>query len=78
MLNRVDHLVYAAPNLQEAIEKVEDLFKIKVSPGGKHPAYGTANVLLSLGPETYLEIVGPDPAVTHSELPLLFNINNLS
>lgn len=78
MLKKIDHLVYAATNLQEAIEKAEDLLKVKASPGGKHPAYGTANVLISLSPETYLEIIGPDPAVKASELPELFSINKLS
>ena len=78
MLKKIDHLVYAAPNLQEAIEKAEDLLKVKASPGGKHPLFGTANVLIALGSETYLEIIGPDSEVEASELPALFSIDKLS
>lgn len=78
MLQKIDHLVYAAPDLQQAIEKAEDLLKVKASAGGRHPAYGTANVLISLGAASYLEIVGPDPEATGADLPPLFNINNLT
>lgn len=78
MLKKIDHLIYAAPNLKEAIEKAEDLLKVKASPGGRHPVYGTANVLISLGSETYLEIIGPDPRIEFSELPPLFSIDKLT
>jgi hypothetical protein len=58
----IDHLVYGAPDVDAAIDKLEALLGVRATPGGKHPSAGTHNALLSLGDETYLEIIGPDPA----------------
>lgn len=57
----VDHLVYAGPNLEEGIARVEALLGVAPMAGGRHPSYGTHNALVSLGASTYLEILAPDP-----------------
>jgi glyoxalase-like protein len=57
----IDHLVYATPDLQAGVERVEKLLGVQASPGGQHLGRGTRNALLSLGPDAYLEIIGPDP-----------------
>jgi hypothetical protein len=56
----VDHLVYAAPDLGAAVAKLAGLLEVEAAPGGRHPDEGTHNALIGLGPDCYLEIVGPD------------------
>jgi hypothetical protein len=60
---RIDHLVWATPDLDEGIREIERLTGVRASPGGKHPSWATHNALLALGPGIYLEILAPDPTV---------------
>lgn len=58
---RIDHLVYATPDLDRGIAEIEKLLGVRATPGGKHPGRGTKNAFIALGPNSFLEIVAPDP-----------------
>jgi hypothetical protein len=77
LLAAVDHLVYATPDLQLGIDRIETLLGVRASPGGQHPGRGTRNALLSLGPGAYLEIIGPDLEQAAPSQPRPFGIDDL-
>jgi len=77
VLAKVDHLVYATPDLDLGVKTIESLLGVRATAGGQHPGLGTRNALIALGPSTYLEIIGPDPDQPRLSQPRRFGIDDL-
>lgn len=52
----IDHVVLGVDDLDEAAALLHARHGLVALPGGRHPAWGTANAIVPLGP-TYLELV---------------------
>lgn len=59
MTPHVDHIMLGAANLDAGVRELESLTGIRAVYGGEHPHLGTHNAIVSLGPETYIEVIAP-------------------
>lgn len=57
---KIDHIVYAVPNLEKGMENIASLLGVVPKFGGYHTNQGTKNAVLNLGNQCYLEIITTD------------------
>lgn len=77
VLSSVDHLVYGTPDVSRGVDSLEKLIGVRAAAGGQHPGEGTRNALISLGPNMYLEILGPDPEQPKPNKPRWLSIDDV-
>jgi hypothetical protein len=75
-VNRLDHLVYATPDLAATVGELAAALGVRPSPGGRFEGFAVMNFLLSLG-DSYLEVIGPDPEAAAPAMPRPFGIDDL-
>lgn len=73
----LDHLVYGVPDLRDAIDSFEKRLGVQPILGGRHEGLGTHNAILTLGSETYLEIIARDPDGPIPKQPRPFGLDAL-
>lgn len=64
MKRKTDHIVYAVPDLDAAVEWFEEQTGVRPVFGGYHKTQGTKNAIVNLGNKCYLEILAIDEANT--------------
>jgi catechol 2,3-dioxygenase-like lactoylglutathione lyase family enzyme len=65
---RLDHVVYAVPDLDQAAIRFRQEFGLDSTEGGRHERWGTANRIVPLG-DQYLELVAAVDEPTAAETP---------
>jgi Glyoxalase-like domain len=56
-MRRIDHVVLAVHDLEASAERLWEEHGLRFEPGGRHPGWGTANMIAPLGHD-YVELLG--------------------
>lgn len=75
---RLDHLILAAPDVDQLAEEFAALAGVTPVLGGRHPLARTRNYLVGLGGAWYLELIGPDDPSSPDGPPDHFAIGTLT
>jgi hypothetical protein len=74
-VSTLDHLVIAAASLDQGARWVEERVGVSLDAGGRHDLFGTHNRVLSLGPDSYLEVIAVDPEAPPPGRPTWFELD---
>lgn len=73
----LDHIALACTDLVGSAELLSQLIGVPLQSGGKHPRYGTHNMLLGMG-DLYLELIARDPDATPTGRPAWFELDHFT
>lgn len=71
----LDHITVVARTLDEGAAHIKTMLGIDMPAGGRHPAMGTHNRLLSLGDTMFLELIAVDPQMQAPDRPRWFDLD---
>lgn len=74
----IDHLTVVAPSLEAGAAFVEQALGVSPRAGGVHAHMGTHNLLLSLGPAMYLEVIAINPDAPAPPRPRWFGLDAMA
>jgi hypothetical protein len=74
----LDHIVYAVPDFDVALDWFEEHTGIRPKVGGRHLTQGTRNAVVNLGNGIYLEILAVDPTNKDITAPRWMGIDLIS
>ncbi|MEM1273555.1 MAG: VOC family protein [Pseudomonadota bacterium] len=74
----LDHLAVSTLDLKAGADAIEAVLGVPLEPGGNHAEMGTHNRLLSLGAETYLEVIAIEPGAQAPSQPRWFDLDNFT
>jgi hypothetical protein len=74
---KLDHLVYAVPDLESAIDEFRRRLGSAPAFGGHHEGLGTHNAILPLAGETYVELMAANPVLPAPGRPRPFGLETL-
>ncbi|MBX2877031.1 MAG: VOC family protein [Saprospiraceae bacterium] len=75
---KIDHIVYAVPDLDQAILDFQEKTGIEPTFGGYHKNKGTKNALVNIGEGAYLELITVDPENTAIVSPRWMGVDLIS
>jgi hypothetical protein len=76
-LLKLDHLVYAVPDLESAVDAFSRQLGNAPAFGGRHEGVGTHNAILPLAGERYVELIAADPTRPAPNQPRPFGLDTL-
>ncbi len=75
---RFDHIVVGAKSLDSGNKWMKRRCGVEIPAGGRHLHMATHNLVTATGPDTYLEVIAPDPATTAPNRPRWFGLDDKS
>ena len=74
----LDHLIFASPDLDQGVKRIEELTGARAVAGGPHPGVGTHNALLTFNEATYFEVIAIDSSQPDPGRPRPFGLDKAS